>query len=274
MWQFDFDIYYGGALALAQGLSPYSVSGWYHPLPMALVFLPFVLLPKPLAYGLYLGVCAGLVWRVLKWKSIWVLASFPGFYTLFVGQVDLPLALVTSLAGHWALPLLTSRPHLAFVVAPYLISTTPPKELAKSALASAGVLLACFMLRPGWVQEWLAAFAQPLAAYGRHDSNLYWLLPQRPSFVLVAAISLLALALGWRLRDRRASWTVAHLLAPVTNVYSAAALAEWFGPLETALSWAAIFAVGGDTHSGAPMFIVGLAILARNLWRKIQPPGA
>ncbi len=271
MWQFDFDIYYNGSLALLRGLSPYSVNGWFHPLPMALVFLPFALLPKSWAYGLYLAICGVLLWRLLKWKSAWILLSFPGFFTLFVGQVDLPMALVTSLLGHWALPLLLSRPQLAFVVAPYLIRTTPPRQLIKSAFVCALVLGVCFLIRPNWLSEWMAAGSQSITNYGRHDSSLYWLLPQHPALVAIAIISALTVLISLGIGGRRVSWTFAHLLSPVTNIYSAAALAEWFGPIEVLVSWIAILLVKGDIHSGAPMFLVGLCVLARyGLWKILK----
>jgi len=264
MWQFDFDIYYYGSVALWRGLSPYSVTGWFHPLPMALVFLPFAWLPKPVAYGLYLAVCGWLLWRVLKKKALWILLSFPGFFTLFVGQVDLPFALVTSLLGRWALPLLLSRPQLAFVVVPYLLRTTPPKQLIKPAAVCALVLGLCFLIRPAWVSEWLAAGSQSITGYERHDSSLYWLLPQHPSLLVAGAISALAVLVALKLGERRDSWTFTHLLSPVTNIYSAVVLGEWFGPLEVLASWVAILVMKGDIHNGAPMFVVGLCLLARH----------
>jgi len=74
----------------------------------------------------------------------------------------------------------------------------------------------------------------------------------------------LALPLGFWLRERRDSWTVLHLFTPYTNIYSPSVLAEWIGPLEVILSWAAILVVG-TIHNGAPLFVVGLSILLRQV---------
>jgi hypothetical protein len=107
--------------------------------------------------------------------------------------------------------------------------------------------------------------------YARHDSNLYRLVPGGFRTTLIWILSPLALFLGVWLRERRDSWAVLHLCTPVTNLYSAAVLAEWIGPLEMLLSWAALLAVGNEVHHGAPTFVIALAILAR---RRASPDQA
>ncbi len=262
MWQFDFHIYYQGGRAVLAGLSPYMVNGFFHPYLMAVLWAPLALLPEPVAYWVYVAGCVGLLWRATRWRGVWALLSFPVWFGLFVGQVDLPMALGIAWGGPWILPIAMARPQLGFVVAPWLLRQSGWRGLGKAALSGAALLLVCFLLRPNWVSEWRAA-VPTLVEYSQHDSNLYWLVSRSVKDQFGLILSALALPAGFALRERRDSWAVLHLLTPVTNIYSASVLAEWIGPLEVALSWAAIFFVGGQIHTGAPMFGVGLAILVR-----------
>jgi hypothetical protein len=82
--------------------------------------------------------------------------------------------------------------------------------------------------------------------------------------------ALLACVAGFWFKDRKISWTVVHLFAPLTNIYSAAVLAEWLGPLEAAISYLPVLLVGGYIHSGMPMYVVGIVILVRAYWPQLR----
>ena len=262
LWLYDFDIFWQGGRSLLEGSSPYEVFGFYSPLPLAVLFAPLALLPQPMAYAIFVLASLWMLWKAAGLRGVWALLSFPVLFTLFVGQVDLILALAAALLGPLALPLLLAKPQIAFVTAPWLLLHTDRRRLAWGIGAMLGMLLLCFALRPEWVSEWLAA-TPPVDDYAKHDSNLYRLVPDGVRTALVWILSPIALALGIWLRERRQSWAVLHLCTPITNLYSAAVLAEWIGPLEMLLSWAALLAVGNEVHHGAPMFVMVLAILAR-----------
>ena len=265
---YDFEIFWRGGRRLLAGKPPYKVRGFLSPLPLAVLFAPLGLLPLIPAYVVYVLLTLGLLLKALKWRVArvgWVLLSFPVLFTFFVGQVDLPLALSAAVLGPLAFPLLLAKPQVAFVAVPWLLRHSSWRRLAIGSAAALGMLLLCFWLRPNWLAEWRAA--QPtLADYSGHDSNLYRLVPDGARTVLVWILTPIALALGFWLKERRDSWSVLHLANPITNIYSAAVLAEWIGPLEVALSWGAFLAVGTYVHHGAPMFVVALAILARRWW--------
>jgi hypothetical protein len=180
--------------------------------------------------------------------------------------VDLPLALAASLLGPLSFPLVLAKPQIAFVTVPWFLGHPDRRRLALGIAAALAMLLLCFWLRPGWLAEWRAA-APPLADYAEHDSNLYRLAPAGARTTLLWILSPIALAVGLWLRERRDSWALLHLFSPITNIYSAAVLAEWIGPLEVLLSWVAFLLVRADVHHGAPMYLVALAILARR-WRR------
>jgi len=265
MWLFDFHVFYLAGQAVLAGISPYIDSTFISPYMLALVFALVAWLPEGVAYALYLAGCGWLMWRVLKKRLIWVLLSFPVIFGLFVGQLDLPLALLGRLLGPWALPLFLVKPQLGFVLAPWIIRRAGWRELASAAGLGAGFVGVSFLLHPPWFAEWLA-YQPSLAEYASKDANVYFLLPGQMKAWAVGIGALLALPLGFWLESRRESWVVLHLFQPLTNIYSASVLAEWIGPWEVALSWLAIFWMG-DIHAGAPMFLVGLSILIRYRWR-------
>jgi len=55
-----------------------------------MIFVPFALLPEAIAYILYVGICLYLLWRVMRFKSIWALLSFPVWFNLFVDRLIYP----------------------------------------------------------------------------------------------------------------------------------------------------------------------------------------
>lgn len=269
MWRYDFHLFYLAGQAVLAGQSPYQVVDFNPPYPLAVLFAPLALLPEPIAYFLYLIVCLGLLWKAMGPRMIWPLLSFPVFFNLFVGQTDLAFGLFASLAGPWAFPVLIAKPQVAFVLSPWIIVHSTWKQLLFPGLVTLGFIGFCFVLRPTWVQEWLGIIPT-VSQYAKRDANLYWLVPAQIKTVVLVIGSLLGLALGFWLKERRQSWTAAHLLAPLTNIYSASVLAEWIGPVEVVLSWIAILIVG-NIHSGAPLFVVGLSILLRSLIKRLLP---
>lgn len=274
LWLFDFEIFWRAGRRILAGTSPYRVKGFISPLPLAVLFAPLGLLPMHVAYGVFVLGSLELLWKAAGHRALWALLSFPVIFTLFVGQVDLVLALAAALLGPLALPLLLAKPQVAFVAVPWMLRhgvTADRRRLAIGIAAALGMLALCFWLRPSWIAEWRKA-APPLDDYAAHDSNLYRLVSGASDGVrtnLVWILTPIALALGLWLRERRDSWAVLHLFTPITNVYSTAVLAEWIGPLEMLLSWAA-FVVAGSIHGGAPMFVVALSIL----WSKRRVPAS
>jgi len=267
---YDFHLFYEGGRAVLLGQSPSGIWDFNGPYPLAVLFAPFALLPEPLAYALFLAINLFLLWKVLRRRSVWALLSFPVLFTLFVGQVDLALALAIPLGAPWTLALALAKPQVGFVVVPWLLRKLDRKGWVRAAASGAAFLALCFILRPGWVGEWMAR--QPgLSTYSVHTSSLLWLAPDQGSLrsTLTIVLGLLALIPGFLLREKRDSWAVLQAFQPLTNIYSASVLAEWFGPLELGLSWVAVALAGGNIHAGMPMFLIPLAILGRAYWKKV-----
>jgi len=260
MWLFDFKIFYFAGKAILSGFSPYIIEGFYSPLPLAIFFIPFAILPLKIAYIVYLLLTIYLLFQIVKNKTFWVLLSFPVFFTIFVGQIDLLIALSVSILGPFSLPFLLAKPQLGFVFLPWIIQKSSHKSLILSGLLSLALFALCFILQPNWLYEWYLALPS-VNDYSCRDSNLYWLLPSQCKKYVSYVITPFALIIGYFIKNKRSSWTILHLLAPISNIYSASVLYKWIGPIEVILSWLAIFSIGGRIHSGAPMFVIGLSII-------------
>ncbi len=279
MWRYDFHLFYLAGRAVLSGTSPYAIFDFNPPYPLAMLFALVAWMPEWLAYVLYLAGCLWLMWRVMGKRLVWPLLSFPVWFSLFVGQVDLPLALLACLIGPWALPFMLAKPQVGFVLAPWIIRRTDGQRLAAAGLLGLSFVALSFVLRPTWVSEWLAIVPN-LTAYARRDANLYWLIPEHFKVASTMLGMFVALPLGFWLRRRKESWATLHLFAPLTNIYSASVLAKWIGPLEVLLSWMVIILMG-TVHTGGPMAVVAVSILVREglqtwwfsgMWRGTHRP--
>jgi hypothetical protein len=271
---YDFSQFYYAAQAILHGLSPYTVWEFQSPYLLAVLFVPFSLLPLPLAYGVFVLLNLLLFFKVCHLKGLWALLSFPVLFCLFTGQIDLILALLLPLASPWLLPLAIVKPQIAWLTLPWLVARLDKKGFLKACGVGAALIVLSFLMRPTWFSEWLAA-EPSLQFYSRHASSIYWLVPlsgDNLRVLLTIVLSIVVFPVGFFLKKKSDSWTLLQLFQPLTNVYSASVLAEWIGPFEFVLSWVAVFIVGGDVHNGMPLFVIPLAILFReHLLPKLWP---
>lgn len=262
MWRYDFHLFYQAGQAVLAGNSPYTVVGFQTPpYPLAVIFALFAWMPEPVAYALFIGINLYMLFKVMGRNGIWALLSFPVLFDLFVGQLDLPLALITLLVGPWALPLLLIKPQVGFVLAPWVLHNITKKQIIKIGVTGLAFLGLCFLLRPTWVSEWLSVIPT-ISGYANRDSSLYWLVPSTYKTIVLVICSLIILPIGFYLKKQRSSWVLLQLFAPLSNIYSASTLVKWIGPVEMILSWITILLVG-TIHKGAPFFFIGFSILIR-----------
>jgi hypothetical protein len=269
MWLFDFETFYLMGQAVLAGARPIS----YTPYPLAVLFVPFALLPYYAAYALYLIINLLLIWKVAGKRMVWALLSFPVMYLLFVGQVDILVALPMVLGFPWTFPLICVKPHVGLLVVPWLLRKGSLREWMMAGVLTLAYLGLCFLLRPTWLQEWLSVIPT-LADYSSRTTNIYALIPSSrldlratvSTFGVIASF-LVALAIS----NRKISLVVMNLFAANSNVYSPAILAEWIGPIEVVLSWIAIIVVGGNAFDGSPLYMIGISILVRQFIQERYP---
>jgi hypothetical protein len=263
MWQYDFNLFYQAGQAVLSGNSPYTILHFNPPYPLAMLFALIAWLPQPVAYALYLLANLGLLWKVMGRQMGFALLAFPVFFALFVGQVDMLLALCALLLGPYALPLVALKPQLAFLIVPYCLLTATRKQLLWSSVIGLVILCLSLLMHPTWIVEW-RFITPPVSMYAQHDSNLYWLIPPEIKIPVLVVGMMIGLLIALRTRNQQHSWVWLHLFAPLTNIYSASVLVKWIGPIEVILSWLAMFAMGNSIHFGAPLFVVGISILVRS----------
>jgi len=274
MWLHDFLIFYNSGQAILRGLSPYGIDGFISPIFLALFFVPFSLLPVGISYTLFIAANLLLAWKLLKKRIIWALLFFPFLFALFVGQIDFLIAGIIILGSPWTIALALVKPQLAFVIVPWMIMSFNKNDSIKAITSTSLFILFGFIIKPDWYKEWVS-LQSGFDFYSSHASNIYWLIPQVNLFLrtnLTVIGALIILPLGFMLKNRRDSWTILHIFAPLTNIYSPAVLLEWIGPIEVVLSWFAVFLVGGNIHTGMPFFLVGMSIFIRGIleYKKIR----
>lgn len=263
MWLFDFHIFYSSAQTLLAGKVGFSEA----PFTLTVLFVPFALLPEKIAYVLYLLINIFIILKICGKRSIFAFLSFPVFYLLYVGQVDLMVGYGVLLGSPWLIPLAFAKPQIGFVVLPWVIRRFSRRDFLIAGFSSIVFLAVCFILRPTWLNGWMTT--QPgMANYSRRASNLYFLISNLDRRAVVTMIGAsLSFLLSFLVPQRKISWIFLHLFAPLTNIYSASILINWIGPLEMILSWIAIILVKGDLFNGAPLFLIGLSILIRYIIR-------
>lgn len=269
MWIYDFLIFYQSGTLIINGISPYQVFDFNSPIFLALFFAPFSLLPARAAYGVYLLANIFLAWKLLGKKIIWAFLFFLFLFSLFVGQIDFLLAALLLIGSPWALGLALIKPQVAIVVVPWLIMQYKKSDFLKGLISVLVFIGISFIVQPSWVSEWLSTKPE-FDFYSMHASNFYWLIPMNLIQLrakLAMILPFIILPLGFLLANRKLSWTVLHLFAPLTNIYSSSVLLEWIGPIECLISWLAVLIVKGNIHTGMPLFFVGISILVREAFQ-------
>jgi hypothetical protein len=272
MWMYDFHIFYLGGKAVLSGISPYTIPDFNGPYFLAMAFTPLALLPEYIAYSLYLIINLALLWKISGKRGLIALFCFPVIFTLFVGQIDLTLAMIASLGSPWGLVLLLLKPQVGFVLAPWYLARLDKTGWRKLIVGCGALIGISFLLDPNWISDW---FANPMdaASYSIRTSNLLWVIPPHLAnlrVVLNLILAVLALPLALSLSRRVDAWSTLSLFQPLSNIYSSTVLVEWITLIEVGLSWLIVFLVGGDIHHGMPMFVIPLSILIRTHWDKLS----
>lgn len=155
----DFLYWYTAAQALVRGENPYAaipdldperfLTGFFYPLPAAILTVPFSFLPYALAGALFVGLSAGLLAYGVAQTGphrLWLFAAAP-----FV---------VSAASGTWSLPIAAAAvlPALGFlaVVKPNVgIATFLYRPSWQLMAGCAALLAASLLIRPSWPTEWL-----------------------------------------------------------------------------------------------------------------------
>lgn len=104
--------------ALIIGKSPYLVDGFYSPPWLAVLFIPFALLPERLSWiifyslNLIIYTIALIRLGINKWELILIMISPYAFYSFCFGNIDSLVLLGATLSPFWGIWLLLCKPQL------------------------------------------------------------------------------------------------------------------------------------------------------------------
>ena len=170
----DFMFPWLAARALLESKEPYAAvlsgspygSGFFYPLPAALIAMPFAVFPPRLAGALFVG--AGFGWLTYalsatgRWRLL-VLTSAPALFAVLAVQWS-PLLTAAALTGP-ALALVIAKPNIGLALAAALVPGAPrPGRLVAMVAVGVAVLLGVsLILRPDWPGHWLAVIASDAA---------------------------------------------------------------------------------------------------------------
>ena len=192
----DWDPTWVGSQALLRGQSPYAairVPPWpnylLYPLPALLLTAPFTFIPLPLARAVFAAIgAAAFTWVFTargKWALYFLISGAMLWAWIDVQWPPLLMAAALTPSLSW---MLAVKPTLGLA----LWSAYPDRRALIGGLLFLGV---CFLVRPGWVPEWLASIAPtPHKAHLFRPGGFLLLLSllrwRRPEARLVAVLSI------------------------------------------------------------------------------------
>jgi hypothetical protein len=273
---YDFAIFWEAARALLAGHSPYSVPGFFSPLPFLLPVLPLALLPYWAAFSVWTVFNLAALALVARRHALRALLFLPVLFSLWVGQVDLIIIALAFTGTWWGLALAALKPQLAVWLIPFFVlgwwRAGHKTSIVRMLSTAAALYTVPTVLDPSWWTAWLEATPSVLR-YSEHASSLFGisalLQPTIPLIVSFGAVSILGGAVFFKVRplsDRR-YWSWAALFNPLANVYSQCILVPQADWIALALSWL-LLPLSLHWHTGLPWAVVPVYLL----WRTRRVP--
>lgn len=278
----DFAIIYAGGRALLEGASPYSVPGYFYPLPFSYLMALLALLPMGAALAVWLMASFGMLVAFFR-RQFWQwLLYVPIFHLFFLsGQNELlwwslAMGLRRNMWGALLAACITMKPQNALVLLPYHLLDWlrhDRRTLGWFLLFTALLWGLPLLWWPGWVGEWLmAAPTDNWLLKLRSVPGLFSLVAISP-MLLIILLPLCAVVAVWGLLQKREAVTRAALMltTPLGLFYTQSTL------LGTAPAWLlvplSLFAFGFAwlTQTFIGFITVPVAVI---IWQLNQPADA
>jgi hypothetical protein len=280
----DFLVLWEAGAAVLKGIDPYSVNGFFYPLPVACFLAPFGLFPYEIAFGLWLILNAALLlffFRRLTWA--WLLYA-PVLHLFSSGQVEMLLwslerfiyagdrARTPGWRGAILVALITLKPQTAIVLLPWYGVHWLREDrgmLVRSGIATAALWGIPMLWRPRWILDWYAALSPAGFLTSAGNTPGLWsvakIAPDLWPLILLVAVPLMA----WGVCQTNAIARACALLAfPAGLFYSTFALlgtapARILVPLSLL---AVALTIVSSTF--VPFLMLPLAVIVWNRWFK------
>ncbi len=271
MLGFDFHIFWQAAGTIIQGQSPYAIAGFFSPFPLALLLVPFSLLPFPIAYVIW---TAGKISLILNIKDPWsifkILLFFPVTFDLMQGQIDLLVFAVLMKTSWQGVVISSLRPQLAIWIIPFSVwhwwRQKKYNQIWKAIAGIASLYGLAIVFAPGWWVEW---FNAPKIAwfYNQQSASLFGLATVLPCSHATAFISISILALVsfvWlRPNHPRTYWQWVAFFNPIAHIYSLAVLYDQVDWTVVVLSLIALPA-SAMSHTNAVWALIPLYLFLKD----------
>ena len=262
----DFYIFYQAGQAIAAGLSPYTVPGYFNPIQAAWLLSFTTFLPFQVWAWILVALSAAGVILLARKAAIWYLISAPFIFGAYMGMLDVLLWIPARLLGGPGLALLTLKPQLAMIYIPFRLlewkragDWKQIRLFVISILALWGIPTA---INPAWIRTWLAAMPTlESRMHGAASLAGYIVIFDQPVFYVVV----FALVMGVLLWKGSNTWPLAMSFSPALNPVDWVMASEFWTWRLTILSWILTFAGVGIEHfqllrGSQALFILGICI--------------
>jgi hypothetical protein len=224
----DFRFFWEAASQILRGGSPYNIGGFYSPYPLALLLVPFALLPFTAAFGVWTAFKLFLLAKSGdRLEFLKAVLFFPVAFDLLQGQLDL-LVFMTAMPFDWFGVVISAiRPQLALWIIPWKArSWWKTKRFDQFWKSTLGIIIlygASTLIEPGWWMDWFHATSVAWQ-YNQQSASLFGLAQILPFSHLGVFIGIFILGVFCfvllRPKTPRSYWQWVALFNPVANIYS------------------------------------------------------
>ena len=196
----DWQIFYDAGRAVLEGMSPYSVSGYFNPPLLAYILAPSTILPFSIWMPFAITVSCFSVMIVARKRSLYLLMSPLFIQAMVWGSVD--LLLMASMSLSWGF--LVLKPQLLFIALPVVL-----RRLSRRDCLIAIMMLVAY---PPHYVDWLKAVQT--TKWTERTSNLASL--GTPMMIVGLLLAVIAIA---RISTPTKAKLVLTALAPVSRIH-------------------------------------------------------
>lgn len=255
----DWRIFYDAGLAMRYGLSPFVVRDYVNPIQLAWVLQWTVWIPFPVWVILMCVLTSAGIVIVAKRNAVWYFLSLPFTFSIWMGMMDMFLWLPARLFGGVGLALLTLKPQLFALYAPFQIAAWIReknwREIGALTVSLVGLWGIPTLFYPPLITDWLNAlptleselFASSFAGYSVIFGNLIFY------YALFAALMLFLL---WK---RSTAYYLASSFSPSFSLVDQCINAEFATWRYALLSWL-LFPFGVGVNGAQQFFLLGILI--------------
>lgn len=264
----DWHIFYDAGQAMRQGVSPFEIAGYFNPIQLAWLIRWTVWIPFPLWVTLAILCTSAAILIVARKNAIWYFLSLPFIFSIWMGMIDMFLWLPARLFGGVGLAMLTLKPQLFALYAPFQFMTWIReknwKQIGLCFASIVGLWGIPSIFYPALIPEWVNALptlqsrlsASSFAGYSVIVGNLFFY------YGLFAALML------FLLYRQRGEYYLATSFSPSFSMVDQCINSEFATWRYALLSWL-LFPFGVGVSGAQQFFLLGILIFFENRKKRV-----